>query len=764
MSKTIIASWIIKHRIISIILSLLLFLGLTQGVTKLTFNPDMETFFPESHPATSLNKDINETFLPTDNMVIAINGRGESIFKKETLNLIEELTKRAWATPFSIRVDSLTNYSYVKSVEDDLIVGPFVENALSLSEEVIKEKEKLVEEEEAIYGFLISEDKQTTIISIVIDPPQPNKEANLITTVEFILEFLDEAKLDYPQLDIRLTGNPYQEYISPKMVQAEVPIVLPLMLLLIFLSVFFLLRSLAAVIATVAVVFLTIGSTFGSIGLMGNALNQMVIVFPILIITLALADCVHLFSIYFQQRTQGKTTEESMMRSLELNLQPLFLTTITTCIGFLSFNILEVAPLRDLGNGISVGVFLAFVFTIFFVAPIISLLKVKIPQSTETQTRFAKKIAVFSLSKGKIFIWLVPVVSLFLISLIPLNELDDNPTQMYSDRYNSFSPDTLWLDEKLGVTFPVSFRADSKNGSVSNPKFLRSIDQFSLWLEEQDEVNHVTSLARTMKTLNESMHGDDVNWKVISYDQELSSQYLFFYEMSLPMGLDMNSSISQDRGSTKIAATLKDMSGNEYLAFNEKVNVYLDENGLNSIISEPAGFRVVFSHMNRVIVNSLLIGVAIGLSIITLILGFFFRSTLFGLLSSFPNILPIGSAFGVWAILNGQVSFMVAVGMGSTLGIVVDFTVHLLSKYDLARKEMGKSPEEAIYFSFEAVGFALIIMTAVLSMGFAVLHLVNFIPLHDFAQFSIIAFIVALLIDFFLFPNLLVKFDKRKFN
>jgi predicted RND superfamily exporter protein len=107
---------------------------------------------------------------------------------------------------------------------------------------------------------------------------------------------------------------------------------------------------------------------------------------------------------------------------------------------------------------------------------------------------------------------------------------------------------------------------------------------------------------------------------------------------------------------------------------------------------------------------------------------------------------------------------MVSVGMGSTLGIIVDFTVHLLSKYDLARTELGKNPEEAIYFSFESVGFALIVMTIVLSMGFAVLHMVNFIPLHHFAQFSIIAFIVALLIDFFLFPNLLVKFDKREFN
>ena len=764
MSKTYIASWIIKNRIICILFSVLIFVGLTQGTTKLTFNPDMETFFPESHPATALNSEIDETFLPTDNMVIAINGKGESIFNRDTLNLIENLTQKAWETPFSIRVDSLTNFSYVKSEDDDLIVEPFIENALYLDDKFLKEREQLVEDEESIYGFLISEDKETTIISIVIDPPQPNKELNLITTVEFILKFLEEARANNPELDIRLTGNPYQEYISPKMVQAEMPVVMPLMLFLIFISIFFLVRSLAAVISTFAVIFLTIGSTFGSIGLMGNALNQMVITFPILIITLALADCIHLFSIYFQQRTQGKTSEESMRRSLELNLQPLFLTTVTTCIGFLSFNILEVEPLRDLGNGISVGVFLAFVFTILFVAPVISFLTIKTPNATQTQTNFARKIAQLSLSRGKIFIWLVPAVCFLLISLIPLNELDDNPTQMYSDRYTSFGPDTLWLDEKLGVTFPVSFIADSENGSVSNPDFLKSLDKFSIWLEEQDEVNHVTSLARTMKTLNKSMHGDDMSWKIIPDDQELSSQYLFFYEMSLPMGLDLNSSISQDRGSTKIAATLDDMSGNEYLAFNEKVNSYLKANNLSSIISEPAGFRVVFSHMNRVIVNSLLFGVAIGLTMITLIIGFFFRSSLFGFLSSFPNVLPIGSAFGIWAILYGEVSFMVSIGMGSTLGIIVDFTVHLLSKYDLARKELGKSPEEAVFFSFEAVGFALIVMTFVLSMGFAVLHMVNFIPLHYFAQFSIIAFIVALLIDFFLFPNLLVRFDKRKFD
>ena len=335
---------------------------------------------------------------------------------------------------------------------------------------------------------------------------------------------------------------------------------------------------------------------------------------------------------------------------------------------------------------------------------------------------------------------------------------------MYSDRFTSFGPDTLWLDERMGVTFPVSFKATSETGNVSSPVFLKKIDKFTKWLKENDEVNHVTSLSTTMKSLNRSMHGDDDAWKVIPENEELASQYLFFYEMSLPLGLDLNSSISQDRGTIKISSSLKDMSSKEYLAFSQKVDDYLIGEGLEDTISKAAGFRVVFTYINEVIVNNLLLGVFLGLVLITILLGTFFRSFLFGIISSFPNILPIGTAFGIWALVNGNVGFMVAVGMGSTLGIIVDFTVHLLSKYDLARREFRKSPEEAVAYSFEAVGFPLIIMTVVLSLGFLALMLVSFKPLGHFAMFSSIAFITALFIDFFLFPNLLVKFDKRKFT
>ena len=758
------AKLLIKYRYLSIGLVLIVVCLLATGLTKLTFNPDLETYFPEGHPAVIRYNEIDDMFIPTDNLIIAVHSNEGTLFNGDSLKVIEELTKKSWTIPYSVRVDSLTNYSYVKSVNDDLIVEPFIEEAEKKSIEFFEKRENLVAGEDIIYKSLISEDKKTSVVSIIVDPPGPNKEDQNSELINYLLGFIEPIKESNENLDIRLLGNPYLDYISPRIVKAEMPVVMPLMLLLIFLIVFLMIRSYTAVLATFIVILMSLIATFGSIGLLGNPLNQMVSTIPILIITLALADCIHLFSIYFQNRIKGISSKESMEKSLEMNIQPLFLTTISTCIGFLCLNFIEVTPLRDLGNAVAIGIGFAFIFTIFFIAPIVSFFEVKTASKVTKQTRFSTSVGSFILKNGNKLIFSITSISFLILLCIPMNELDENPTQMYAEGFTSFSSDTLWLDEKLSVTFPVNFLATNEEGQVSDPDFLKILDKFSVWLEEREQVNHVTSLANNMKNLNKSMHGDDPEWKRIPENADLSAQYLFFYEMSLPMGLDLNSSISQDRKSTKISATLKDMSSNEFKEFNNEVLRYLRQNNLENMISEASSFRVIFTYMTEAIVNSLLYGLFIGILLITLIIGLFFRSYLLPALSIFPNILPIGMGFGLWGLFVGDVGFMVAVGMGSTLGVIVDFTVHFLSKYELARKELKKSVEESVIYSFETVGFALIIMTVVLALGFSVLNLVTFIPIQDFAKFSVICFVGGLIINFLFLPNLLMKFDKRKFD
>ena len=527
------AKLLIKYRYLSIGLVLIVVCLLATGLTKLTFNPDLETYFPEGHPAVIRYNEIDDMFIPTDNLIIAVHSNEGTLFNGDSLKVIEELTKKSWTIPYSVRVDSLTNYSYVKSVNDDLIVEPFIEEAEKKSIEFFEKRENLVAGEDIIYKSLISEDKKTSVVSIIVDPPGPNKEDQNSELINYLLGFIEPIKESNENLDIRLLGNPYLDYISPRIVKAEMPVVMPLMLLLIFLIVFLMIRSYTAVLATFIVILMSLIATFGSIGLLGNPLNQMVSTIPILIITLALADCIHLFSIYFQNRIKGISSKESMEKSLEMNIQPLFLTTISTCIGFLCLNFIEVTPLRDLGNAVAIGIGFAFIFTIFFIAPIVSFFEVKTASKVTKQTRFSTSVGSFILKNGNKLIFSITSISFLILLCIPMNELDENPTQMYAEGFTSFSSDTLWLDEKLSVTFPVNFLATNEEGQVSDPDFLKILDKFSVWLEEREQVNHVTSLANNMKNLNKSMHGDDPEWKRIPENADLSAQYLFFYEMSL---------------------------------------------------------------------------------------------------------------------------------------------------------------------------------------------------------------------------------------
>ena len=170
------AKLLIKYRYLSIGLVLIAVCLLATGLTKLTFNPDLETYFPEGHPAVIRYNEIDDMFIPTDNLIIAVHSNEGTLFNGDSLKVIEELTKKSWTIPYSVRVDSLTNYSYVKSVNDDLIVEPFIEEAEKKSIEFIEKRKDLIAGEDIIYKSLISEDKKTSVVSIIVDPPGPNKE------------------------------------------------------------------------------------------------------------------------------------------------------------------------------------------------------------------------------------------------------------------------------------------------------------------------------------------------------------------------------------------------------------------------------------------------------------------------------------------------------------------------------------------------------------------------------------------------------------
>ena len=754
------AETIIRYRPLCIIISLLILAGLAQGLSKINFNPDINVFFPENDTLTTSHLSIEDTYSSMDNAVIGIGVKEGTVFTNEVLSLIEDLTEKAWKTPHSLRVDSLSNYSYVSADGDDLYIEPFLEGSSTYDLKTLKEKELIIEEEELAYGAIISKDKKTSLINIVFDPPRKDIEAEYQESLNYVLGFLEEARKNHPEVDLIISGIVYMEYQSPMLLKAQMPKLMPTAILVILLTLFLLLRSLVAVAGSFLVILMSVVSAMGSIGFMSGDIAQPFIMVPILIATLAVADCVHLFTLYFQNLDSSRKSKEAMLESLKLNLQPLFLTSLTTAIGFLSLNLAPVEPLRGIGNGVAVGVFLAFIFTVLLLAPIVSYFNVKQSKNINFQKNIARKLGRFSIKNYKRLLVIVPVISCFLMAFIPLNKTNDNPLEFYSERYTTSAADSKWISQRIGGTFPVSYELNSQ-GIVSDPEFLREVDKFSEWLASNKEVLHVSSLSKIMKNLNKTLHGKQEEWNIIPTEPDLSAQYLFFYEMSLPYGLDLTNSISQNKESIKLVASLKELGSLEYREFAKRVENYASQNMPEGMVSIGTGTRPIFAFLSNMLITQLIYALGIGIVLITATIILFFRSLRYGMLTSVTNLLPIGVAFGIWAIVSGEISMLVGIGMGTTLGIIVDFTVHFLSKYLHARRQKNLSAEEAVEYAFETVGFALIITSFSLILGFLVLLQAFFIPIHGFVLFSSIAFLSALIIDLLLFPALLITWDKR---
>ena len=171
---------------------------------------------------------------------------------------------------------------------------------------------------------------------------------------------------------------------------------------------------------------------------------------------------------------------------------------------------------------------------------------------------------------------------------------------------------------------------------------------------------------------------------------------------------------------------------------------------------------ILFGRVTLRNITSMLGGAALGLVCVSLLLVLALRSWWYGVLSLLPNLLPALMAFGLWGLINGEIGLAVSIVACMTLGIVVDDTVHLLSKYVRARRELGLGVEDAVRYAFRTVGVALIATTVVLVANFAVMGTSHFYPNSSMGSLAAITLALALLADMFFFVPVLLKLDARR--
>lgn len=757
------AERLIRFRWVGVILVAAMVVLALGGTRHLSFSNDYRIFFSKENPQLVAFETLQNTYTKSDNVLIVIAPKDANVFTRQTLDTVEWATHEAWQTPYSIRVDSITNYQNTYAEVDDLIVEDLVTDAATLTPEALSHIRDIALNEPLLLNRLISPSGHVTAINITVQLPEINPAEEVPEVINFARNLADQIRARDASLDVYLTGVVFMNNAFSESAINDMRSLVPFMFLVILVLLVLMLRSFWATVATLVVIFLSIITAMGTAGWLGIQVTPPLASAPTMIMTLAVADCVHLLVTFLQQLQRGKSRIEAMTESLRLNLQPIFLTSITTAIGFLSMNFSDAPPFRDLGNVVSIGVIAAFVYSIILLPVFMLILPVKGAHKPPRTVRAMDGLANFVVSRRAPLLWGMSLVILVLVAFIPRNELNDQFVN-YFDKRITFRTDTDFTTKNLTGLYSISYSLNAESaGGISEPDFQRTLEAFANWYRQQPEVIQVSSLSDIMKRLNKNLHEDNAEWYRIPDQRDLSAQYLLLYEMSLPYGLDLNNQINVDKSAVRFDVFLDNISSNQLMAVEERAQQWLQEHAPASMRVNGASPAVMFSHIGQRNIRSMLIGTTIALVLISMLLIFALRSVKIGLISLVPNLVPAAMAFGLWGLFVGQVGLSLSIVTGMTLGIVVDDTVHFLSKYLRARREEGMNAEDAVRYAFHTVGTALWTTSVVLIAGFMVLTYSPFELNSGMGLLTAITIALALVADFLLLPALLMKLDREEY-
>ena len=749
----------------------MLFLGLVftiicgLGLGGLSQNPDNRIFFSEDDPNLVALEKLENTYTKNDNLFILVAPKKGNVFDPNVLEVIRDLTKDLWQTPASSKVDSITNFQWTRADGDDIIIGDLVPEG-AITKAVALNAKNVALDEPLILNSLVSSDAKFTGINITFIKPDDSVEAGntVVEIMSHIRPIQKSLEEKYPDIKFYITGGVPLTMAFTEVSLSDMSTLTPLMLLVIFLVAGLSLRSVQGSIITAFIVILSVIGMMGIAGWMKFILNAATFNSFLMLSALTIAHCVHIMSTQKINMRLGKNKKDSVDESLRVNLQPVFMTAITTAIGFLTMHFSEAPPFRELGYMMAFGNIILFIHAVITLPALLVILPGKEKSVGESKSEtLMEQLSHFVIKNRKTLLVFNGFFILFLSLGMTQIKLDDTWTKYFDKRFQIRSHSDFVQNNLTGLdTIEYSIPSGEQDG-INDPAYWKKLEKLADRIRQEPNVNHVTTLSDIIKRLNKAMNGDNPDFYSIPESRELVAQYLLLYELSVPFGLDLNDRINVNKSATRFTVTLQNASNDDLRDLDQIIQNYFD-NELPELKTTGTGLSMIFSHFSKRNIDSMLVGTTAALILISFLLIIALRSLKFGLISLVPNLFPAAMGFGLWGYLQGEVGVALSIVAAMTLGIVVDDTVHYLSKYLRGKREKGLSPEEATTYAFKNVGFALSTTTIALVAGFGVLSFSGFKINSDMAMLTAITIAIALFVDLFFLPTLLIALDKLKFN
>lgn len=322
--ETTFGHWVLKYRWWIIFVSLIM-VGLAgSGVQYLAFTNNYRIFFSEDNPELLAFEALENTYAKNDNVLIVLEPADGNVFTRHMLAVVENLTERAWQTPYSNRVDSITNFQYTEAEGDDLIVGDLVENGAMLSEGELQRVRDIALTEPLLVNRLVSAKGHVTAVNVIVQLPGKNETVEVPEVVSFVRELADELRTAHPNINVYLTGLVMLDNSFAESAKNDLATLIPLSFGLMILLLAFLVGGWTGTFASILVIAFSIMTAMGLGGYLGFPISPPSAISPTVILTVSIANCVHILVTFLHGMRQGMQKPDALIESLRVNVRPVF--------------------------------------------------------------------------------------------------------------------------------------------------------------------------------------------------------------------------------------------------------------------------------------------------------------------------------------------------------------------------------------------------------------------------------------------------------
>lgn len=773
-----------RHRIKVLALILMVFLALASQTGRIAFDTSTESFFRKDDPVMVNYHHFREQFGRDDIIIVAV--KSPQIFTAAALETIKSLhLEIEEKVPFIEDITSILNVRDIRGEKDELVVDDLLSEIPRAGREMASFKERVLSN--PFYeNMFISGDGKLAMIVIrpmtwagdftddeliagfdmdaeggIEDPHRSQHQYLSDAQVTRLTDVLDGIvqKYNAPDFEIYQAGSPIVDVAVKNIATREMALFSSLSLLTISLFLYLMFRRISGVALPVAVVFLSMISMLGLMALFHTPLTMVTQILSSFILVVGVGDSVHILTIFYRQLDETDNKETAIARALEHSGLAVGMTSLTTAGGLLSFTAAEIKPVGDLGVFGACGVGLAFIFTVFLLPAVISLIPIK-PKKMKTGKReiidgVLKKIAAVSIRHAIMIVCVTAVLCAGSIYVMTDLRFTHNILDMLPDGL-PVKKATKMMDRDLKGTVTLEVVLDTgKENGLYDPGLLADLERSVKTIEGMAYGNVFAGKAWTvtsiLKEIHQALNENKKEFYAVPQERDLVAQEFLLFENS---GADDLEDVVDSRFSlTRFTIKAPFENAMEYGPFIEMVQKHFKEN-YKGVEIAVTGIMALFTETMYNVMKSTTRSYVIAFTVISILMFVFIPHPLAAALSLFPNLMPILLILGFMGVAGIDLDSTNMMIGSIILGLVVDDTIHFMHNFIRYYQRTG-DVFSSVSETLLTAGRAILVTSMVLSCGFFIYMMSSMKNIVNFGLLAGVAILFALLADFFLAPALL---------